>query len=171
MVVINILFFIFVVVVYFFTLFFDKTTDFLTRYLMFVLVVSFYFVWIVQIKSVLWLTLACAIGLILNSSVSIIKKFLLVVVSVLFVFFYRVPVLTSDFTDYVYEEYGLYCESVECVQISQSDSAHLQANIKKIEFLDFNSNFFWATGEIQTEDQSIKAANIMGFWFPMNEER
>ncbi|AXH99038.1 hypothetical protein DV702_04390 [Sporosarcina sp. PTS2304] len=167
MILLKISFLIFVVVVCSATILINRSMDFLTRYVLFILILSFYFVWVFQITSVLWLILVCAIGLIVNSSVSRIKKMLLLLWVVLFVCFYRVPMLPSDFTNYVGDEYDLHCQSVECVQITQHESGHLQTTIEDITFEQFNSYFFWAVGEIRTEQQSIKAWNIAGFWFPV----
>lgn len=164
--VIQVFLFILIVIVSFFSIFLGMKVDFLMRYLYFTLIASFWLVVILNMQIFLWLILFCGVGLILNSPSSIAKKSLLLVATVLFIFLHRVPLGPSEFDDYLQEEHGLYCKSVECLQISGEENLNVQTDISAIQSRDFHWYFFWSKGEITTESQSIEATNVMGFWLP-----
>ncbi|WP_025783466.1 hypothetical protein [Sporosarcina sp. D27] len=83
---------------------------------------------------------------------------------------YRVPLSSEEFDDYLKATYGIEClvtECVEVVKIVSEDTMELQTNEYSLQGYSFNWYFVFSKGEIELYDKSIKAVNVMGFWFPL----
>ena len=143
----------------------------LERYLSFIMINSFFFFYIFEIKSVLWISLICAVGLILGAKLIIRDKIIYLFIAILFFAGYRVPVITAEFETYLIEKHGIHCSAIECVELVEVETEvmrQMQATNYSIQSLYLDSHFFFAQGEIilnNKNDRTIKAINIAGFWF------
>ncbi|REB07132.1 hypothetical protein DVB69_09760 [Sporosarcina sp. BI001-red] len=172
MVLLQLTFLIVVLIASYFVIAKKMKADLLSRYLLFVLINSFFFFKIFHEQSALWVTLICAIGLVLNTKLLIIKKVVLILVTGIVVSVYRVPFSSAEFDDYVKGAYGIECVGSECVKVKKvvrEDTMKLQTNEYSIQGYSFHWYYVFSRGELTLNDKSIKAINVMGFWFPLTE--
>ncbi|WP_039042895.1 hypothetical protein [Sporosarcina sp. ZBG7A] len=165
----QVVFFAIIAFVLFFSLFFKSKEEFLTRYLVYFMVMSFFFHLIFQSKSVVWMVLFlfCVVGIILYLDSSLIKKSVQILSMLIFVSLFRVPSGTTEFGSYLKEEHGIYCAGIECLQVSENeDVPGMKSERSAIQSYHLASYFFWAKGELETDSISLKAFNVMGFWLP-----
>lgn len=147
-------------------------TDFLIKYLSFVLINSFFIFYLFHYQSALLVLLICAMGLILTMKATVIKKSLLILLVGIGVSLYRVPLSSAEFDDYVKDTYGIECLTSECVEvikIEDGNKVELKMNEYTIQGYSFNWYYIFSKGELMLNDKSIKAVNVMGLWFPLRK--
>lgn len=172
MLIVNLAFFIFILIASIYILFIKSKNDVLKRYLSFIIINSFFFFSIFDIKSVLWITLICAIGLILHTK-SPIKDQAIFIFIVIFIFvIYRVPASPAEFETYLIEEHAIHCSAVECIEVVEvvnDNKLQMQATKYAIQGLTFDWYFVFAQGQIVLNKENIRAINIAGFWIQINK--
>lgn len=158
-------------IVSFFMILKKMRADFLTKYVVFVLFNSFFYFAFFHEKSALWVTLICAIGLIMNTNFPRVKKTVLIVMSGILIGLWCVPLSSGEFDTYLSDSWGIQCLGSECVEVAKVDSKNA-VELQKYESFIHNYTFDWyfvfAVGEIELNNKSIKAINIMGLWIPLN---
>ncbi|AMQ05563.1 hypothetical protein AZE41_06335 [Sporosarcina psychrophila] len=97
MVIVNLAFFIFILIASIYILFIKSKNDVLKRYLSFIIINSFFFFSIFDIKSVLWITLIFAIGLISHTKSPIKDKVIFIFIVIFIFVIYRVPTSPAEF--------------------------------------------------------------------------
>lgn len=170
MIILQFTFFIVVLVIAYFVIVKKMKTDFLAKYLLFILISSFFFFKIFHEQSALWVTLICTVGLVLNAKLPTLKKVVLILVAGIVVSLYRVPFSSDEFDDYLKATYGIECLGTECVEVVKivsEDTMELQTNEYSIQGYSYNWYSVFSKGEIELNDKSIKAVNVLGFWFPL----
>ena len=108
---------------------------------------SFYLVFIFDFISVLWITLICAIGLILEAKLIIRDKIIYLFIAILIFAIYRVPIISAEFETYLIEEHGIHCSALECVELVEVETElmrQMQATTYSIESLYLDWHFFFA---------------------------
>lgn len=170
LVILQFTFFSVVLAISFFVIVKKMKTDFLTRYLLFILISSFSLFKIFHEQSALWVTLICTVGLVLNAKLPSLKKVVLILVAGIVVNLYRVPLSSDEFEDYLKETNGIECLGTECVEVVKivsEDTMELQTKEYSIQGYSYNWYYVFSKGEIEMNDKTIKAVNVMGFWFPL----
>lgn len=165
----QVVFFAIIACVLFFSLFFNSKEEFLTRYLLYFMIMSFFFHLVFQSKSVVWMVLFlfCVVGVVLYLDSSLIKRIVLLVGMLIFVSLSRVPSGTTEFSSDLNEEHGIYCAGLECLQVSENENVlGMKSERSVIQSYHLASFFFWAKGELKTDSIYLKAINVMGFWLP-----
>lgn len=145
--------------------------DFLTKYLLFVLINSFFIYLIFDERFVLTVILICSIGLIFNLTYPFTKKTTLIFIVSVILGILRVPMSSIEFDSYLKETYGIECLGNECVRVEKvinDEDMKLEANKKQTQSYAFNWYYVFSAGEIKLNEKSFRAINIMGFWFPLN---
>lgn len=172
MVIVNLAFFIFILIASIYILFIKSKNDVLKRYLSFIIINSFFFFSIFDIKSVLWITLICAIGLILHTKSPIKDKVIFIFIVIFIFVIYRVPTSPAEFETYLIEEHAIHCSVVECVEVVEivnDNKLQMQATKYAIQGLTFDWYFVFSQGQIVLNNENIKAINIAGFWIQINK--
>ncbi len=171
MVIVNLALFMFIFIVSFYKLFIKSKKGVLGRFIAFIMVISFFFYYIFDVKSVLWMTLICAFGLILHTK-SPLKNKIIFLFIVIFVFcIYRVPTNPAEFETYLMEEHAIHCSVVECVEVVEvvnDDMLQMKTTKYAIQGFAFDWYFIFAQGEIILNNETIKAINVAGFWIQVN---
>ncbi len=171
MALINYAFFIFSSLLSFFMIMKKMKADFLTKYLLFVLINSFFIYLIFDERFVLTVILICSIGLIFNLNYPFTKKTTLILIVSVILGILRVPMSSIEFDSYLKETYGIECLGNECVRVEKvinDEDMKLEANKKQTQSYAFNWYYVFSAGEIKLNEKSFRAINIMGFWFPLN---
>ena len=172
MVIVKLVLFTFILSASYYLTFIKSKGDVLKRYLSFILIVTFFFAYFFDIHSVLWLTLICALGLILDMK-SPIKDKIIVTFIALFIFvIYRVPTDPAEFEMYLIEEHAIHCSAGECIEVVEvvnNDMLQMQATNYDIQGLTFHWYLIFSKAEIILNNEKIKAVNIAGFWIQVEE--
>jgi len=171
MVIVKLVLFTFILSASYYLTFIKSKGDVLKRYLSFILIVTFFFAYFFDIHSVLWLTLICALGLILDMKSPIRDKIIVTFIALFIFVIYRVPTDPADFEMYLIEEHAIHCSVVECVEIVEvvnDDMLQMQTTKYAIQGLTFDWYFIFSQGEIILNNETIKAINVAGFWIQEN---
>ncbi len=150
-----------------------KSEDILERYLYFIMITSFAFVFIFKIEiEILWITLICAIGLLLHAKSPIKNKVILLVFAVFVFAVFRVPTHPSaEFEQYLIDKHGIYCSALDCVEVVEvedEDMRQMQTTKYAIQGLSSDWYFIYARNELVLDNKTIKVINIAGFWIQLN---
>ncbi|WP_203248049.1 hypothetical protein [Sporosarcina beigongshangi] len=167
MVIVKLLFFMCIFITSFYKLFIKSKNDVLVRYVVFIMIISFFFFFIFNVKSVLWITLICAFGLILHTKSPLKSKIIFLFIGIFVFCMYRVPTNPAEFETYLMEEHAIHCSVVECVEVVEvmnDDMLQMQTTKYTIQGLTFDWYFIFSQGEIILNNETIKAINIAGFW-------
>jgi hypothetical protein len=151
-----------------FFIFFTKGQgEFLQRYLSFLVVTSSFFVMVFDTIGVTWLTLLCAVGLIIHARFSTKKTIFFSLLAVILFAVYRVPANPYDFeTGFLQEMENIHCSVNKCVEVKEvviQDNLQIQTDTYMIQDFSFEWYVVFAAGEIQFDNRTMKAINIAGF--------
>lgn len=163
----NVLFFVLIFVCAVYIFFIKGQGEFLQRYLSFLVITSFFFAVIFDVMWVTWLTLLCAIGLLIHLKLSAKKTIVFILFAVIYFAIYRVPTNPNDFETFLQDEQKIICAGNTCVKVKEvivQGHLQIQTNTYTINEFSFKWYTVFAVGEAKIDSQVIRAINIAGYW-------